>query len=92
VLSRAKEDVVMMVELSIVEQRYDAVREVLDGATITDVATRYEVDIRWLPRSRPASSRCAGLIQDGGVASVGIDASGTRTRRRGDDHPHRRAD
>ena len=29
----------MLVELSMVEQRYDAVREVLDGATVTDVAT-----------------------------------------------------
>jgi hypothetical protein len=27
-----------------VEQRYDAVREVLDGATVTDVATGYGVD------------------------------------------------
>jgi hypothetical protein len=34
VLSRAKEDLVMLVELSTVEQRYDAVREVLDGATV----------------------------------------------------------
>jgi hypothetical protein len=31
----------MLVELSMVEQRYDAVREVLDGATGTDTATRY---------------------------------------------------
>jgi transposase-like protein len=50
VLSRAKEDVVMLVELSMVEQRYDAVQEVLDGATITDVATRYGVDRRTLHR------------------------------------------
>jgi len=35
----------MLVELSMVEQRYQAVREVLDtGATITDVAARYGVD------------------------------------------------
>jgi transposase InsO family protein len=44
----------MLVELSMVEQRYDAVREVLDGATVTDVATRYGVDRRtvhrWLVR------------------------------------------
>ena len=38
----------MLVELSMVEQRYDAVREVLDGATVTDVATRYGVDRRTL--------------------------------------------
>jgi transposase InsO family protein len=44
----------MLVELSMVEQRYDAVKEVLDGATVTDVATRYGVDRRtvhrWLVR------------------------------------------
>jgi transposase-like protein len=85
----------MLVELSMVEQRYDAVREVLDGATVTDVAIRYGVDrrtlhrwlvryanegltaladkapdpiaapIRCLPRSRPASSRCAGVTRLG---------------------------
>ncbi len=49
-LTRAKEDLVMLVELSMVEQRYDAVREVLDGATVTDVATRYGVDRRTLHR------------------------------------------
>jgi transposase InsO family protein len=50
VLNRAKEDVVMLVELSMVEQRYDAVREVLDGATITDTSIRYGVDRRTLHR------------------------------------------
>ena len=41
----------MLVELSMVEQRYQAVREVLDtGATITDVASRYGVDRRTLHR------------------------------------------
>ncbi len=40
----------MLVELSMVEQRYDAVREVLDGGTVTDVATRYGVDRRTLHR------------------------------------------
>ena len=44
----------MLAELSVVEQRYQAVREVLDGAKITDVATRYGVDRRsvhrWLVR------------------------------------------
>jgi leucine-zipper of insertion element IS481 len=47
-------DVVMLVELSMVEQRYDAVREVLDGATVTDVAIRLwdrQKDLhRWLMR------------------------------------------
>lgn len=43
----------MLQELSVVEQRYLAVREVLDGARVTDVATRYGVDRtvhRWLLR------------------------------------------
>ena len=44
----------MLTELSMVEQRYLAVREVLDGAKVTDVATRYGVDRRsvhrWLVR------------------------------------------
>jgi len=41
----------MLVELSMVEQPYEAVREVLDtGATVTDVATRYGVDRRTLHR------------------------------------------
>jgi transposase-like protein len=45
----------MLAELSVVEQRYLAVREALDiGATITDVASRYGVDRRtvhrWLTR------------------------------------------
>jgi transposase InsO family protein len=44
----------MLTELSVVEQRYLAVREALDGAKITDVAIRYDVDRRtvhrWLVR------------------------------------------
>jgi transposase InsO family protein len=41
----------MLTELSMVEQRYLAVREVLDtGATVTDVAARYGVDRRTLHR------------------------------------------
>ncbi len=44
----------MLQELSVVEQRYLAVREVLDGAKVTDVATRFGVDRRtvhrWLVR------------------------------------------
>ncbi len=40
----------MLVELSMVEQRYDAVRDVLDGATVTDVATRFGVDRRTVHR------------------------------------------
>ena len=33
----------MLVELDVVEQRYRAVLEVLDGAWVTDVARRYSV-------------------------------------------------
>jgi transposase InsO family protein len=41
----------MLAELTVVEQRYLAVREVLDtGATVTDVARRYGVDRRTLHR------------------------------------------
>ena len=40
----------MLTELSVVEQRYLAVREVLDGAKVTDVATRYGVDRRTIHR------------------------------------------
>jgi transposase len=54
VLSRAQEDAVPLVDLSMVEQRYDAVREVLDGATVKETAIRYGVDRRtlhgWLVR------------------------------------------
>jgi transposase len=41
---------VPLVDLSMVEQRYDAVKEVLDGATVTDTAIRYGVDRRTLHR------------------------------------------
>ena len=39
-----------LVDLSMVEQRYDAVRDVLDGATVKDTAIRYGVDRRTLHR------------------------------------------
>jgi transposase InsO family protein len=50
VLDRAKEDAVPLVDLTMVEQRYDAVKEVLDGATVRDTAIRYGVDRRTLHR------------------------------------------
>src|ERR671915_1582889 len=50
VLSRANEKPVMLVDLSMVEQRYDAVRDVLDGATVKDTAIRYGIDRRTLHR------------------------------------------
>jgi transposase InsO family protein len=65
VLNRAKEDLVMLVELSMVEQRYEAVKEVLDsGADVTDVAIRYGVDRRTIHRwlVRYANHGLAGLV------------------------------
>jgi len=40
----------MLRELAVVEQRYLAVREVLDGARVTDVARRYGIDRRTVHR------------------------------------------
>ena len=54
----------MLLELSVIEQRYQAVREVLDsGATITDVAKRYGVERRTLHRwlTRYANDGLGGL-------------------------------
>ena len=54
----------MLVELGVVEQRYQAVLEVLQGATVTDVAGRYGVARQtvhgWLRRY--ASDGLAGLV------------------------------
>ena len=45
---------VVLVELGLVEQRLAAVKEVLDGATVTDVARRYG----WY--ARRCTSGCVG--------------------------------
>ena len=52
-----------VVDLSMVEQRYDAVREVLEGATVKDTAIRYGIDRRTLHRwlVRYASDGLAAL-------------------------------
>lgn len=54
----------MLVELGLVEQRYKAVLEVLEGASVTDVARRHGVGRqsvhRWL--SRYADAGMAGLV------------------------------
>jgi transposase InsO family protein len=50
VLNRAEEDAVPLVDLSMVEQRYDAVKEVLEGATVKHTAIRYGIDRRTLHR------------------------------------------
>jgi transposase InsO family protein len=54
----------MLVELGVVEQRYEAVREVLDGAPVTEVARRFGVVRQtvhtWLRR----------YAEDGGIANL----------------------
>jgi len=54
----------MLVELGVVEQRYRAVLEVLDGAEVTEVARRYGVARQtlhgWLRR----------YAQEGGIANL----------------------
>ncbi len=77
----------MLVELSMVEQRYDAVREVLDGATVSDVATRYGVDRRTLHRwlVRYATEGLAALTDRSSKPDRSLSPSG-RSRDRG---PHR---
>ena len=54
----------MLVELTVVEQRYQAVLEVLGGATVVDVARRHGVASQtvhgWLRRY--ASKGLAGLV------------------------------
>jgi hypothetical protein len=43
---------VILVELSIMEQRYHAVMEVISGAPVTEVAGRYGVTRRGCPEFR----------------------------------------
>jgi transposase-like protein len=54
----------VLVELGVVEQRYDAVKEVLEGGTVTEVAERYGVTRQslhnWLRRNRERGM--AGLV------------------------------
>ncbi|PRX59864.1 helix-turn-helix protein [Nonomuraea fuscirosea] len=54
-----------LVELSVVEQRYHAVIEVLSGAKVTDVAGRYGI-------SRQSVHVWVRRYQDGGLAGLGI--------------------
>ena len=66
----------MLVELNAVEQRLKAVLEGLDGASVTDVARRYEVTRQsvhnWLRRH--AADGFKGLV-DQPVAAVVVSAS-----------------
>ena len=79
----------VLVELGVVEQRYQAVLEVLnDGATVTDVARRNGVARQtvhvWLRRY--ASDGLPGLVDRFGEAVVvsASDAAGGRGADRGD--------
>ncbi len=68
-----------LVELSMLEQRYLAVREVLDtGATVTDVAARHGVDRRTLHRwlVRYANEGIGALAQHGYLLRVPDSADG----------------
>lgn len=64
----------MLVELRLVEQRYQAVSEVLAGATVTGVAQRFGVTRQtvhaWL--NRYAAHGLAGLADRGSMNRPGI--------------------
>jgi len=53
----------MLVELSIVEQRYHAAMEVISGAPVTEVARRYGV-------SRQSVHTWLGKYREGGLAAL----------------------
>ena len=53
----------MLVELSVMEQRYHAVMEVVSGAPVTEVAQRYGV-------SRQAVHSWLGKYRTGGLAGL----------------------
>jgi transposase-like protein len=83
---------VPLVDLSMVEQRYDAVREVLDGATVKDTATRYGVDRRTLHRwlVRYATGGLAALADRSSTPDPSPDGAGDRgTDRRDEKEPSR---
>jgi len=66
----------MLTELSVVEQRYLAVREALDGARITDVAIRYGVDRRTITGGSSATPP-----RDSAPSPIGARGrTGARTR------------
>lgn len=59
-VARVARSRLMLVELSVVEQRYHAVMEVAAGLSVTEVAARYEVSRRsvytWMGRYRGAEA------------------------------------
>ena len=75
----------MLQELSVVEQRYLAVREVLDGGKVTEVATCYGVDRRTVHRwlVRYATEGLAAL-SDRSSPSGPLPSPGQRDRAQAD--------
>ena len=66
-----------MVELGLVEQRYQAVLEVLGGATVTEVAERFGVTRRSVHRwlrvpPHPWHNRCPRPLRRDAVTCLGI--------------------
>jgi len=70
----------MLTELSVVDQRYLAVREALEGARITDVATRYGVDRRTVHRWRSATPPRGCCTEVDEVASPSLSPTGGEER------------
>ncbi|MEU4331203.1 helix-turn-helix domain-containing protein [Nonomuraea dietziae] len=62
----------MLVELSVVEQRYQAVLQVLSGASVTEVARRFGV-------ARQTVHRWLGRYRDQGLAGLSDRSSRPRT-------------
>jgi len=80
----------MLIELSMVEQRYLAVREVLDtGASITQVASQYGVDRRTLHRwlIRYANGGLEALANRSSRPDSSPSQMNPRIEARGDDAP-----
>ena len=59
----------MLVELSVVEQRYHAVMEVISGAPVSEVA-------RWYGVSRQSVHNCLVEYRTGGMATLGDHSDG----------------
>lgn len=71
----------MLLELGVVEQRHEAVLEVLDGPPVTEVALRHGVTRqtarRWLRRYGEAG-HCAGTTAHSGSGDGARTSSGGR--------------
>ena len=71
----------MLVELNVVEQRLKAVLEVLDGATVVDVARRYRVGRQTM--HSPNSPRQTSSLNRRRLGGRWVDGSGDRNERLG---------